>query len=161
MSELSEQKQDASEINLNSERFAILDSIEYDVPPECVVCMENITEENWALYSDEAEAKTWKPSPVCKDCIKLMLDHEFEKFVKEVRETDCKATLRRLCEIGPPINLRDPKGAAFICDNEQKEVKHFYHSNSVQSAKLTGSFVGAQREELWEEIRQREAFTFS
>jgi hypothetical protein len=70
-------------------------------------------------------------------------------------EADCKATLRRLLEKGPPIWLEDKHGFP-IPENGDTHVitLWFMHSNEERSAKLKGALEGEAREKLWLELKE-------
>lgn len=118
---------------------------------ECKCCLSEIDIINYVLYKDSSESK-WLSCFYCCDCIQELLKTSWERYVKLIEKADCAAALKRLINIGPPINIRDPDGIP--CDNESKEVYIFYFNDSEQSAKLVGSYVGEDRTKWWDELKE-------
>lgn len=110
----------------------------------CYSCLDTLCEENYVLYKDKEE-NDWYPCIYCSECIKYMLDTQWGQYMQNISQPDCAATLRRILESGPPINLRDK---SIICNNDNSEVYKFYFSKCEQSAKLKGSLVGEEREKF-------------
>ena len=113
---------------------------------ECLSCMDDITIENYVLYKDQ-ENNEWKSCYYCSICIKYMIDTQWDNYINSIEKVDCAATLRRLLEMGPPINFRDK---TIECNNE---VYKFYYSGQEQDAKLKGSLIGKERDEWIENQR--------
>lgn len=107
---------------------------------ECSICFDEITKDNYVLYKDK-EDTLWLKSNYCKSCIQYLISTQWERYVDSVDKANCAAELRRLLELGPPINLREK---SFICNNERSEVYKLYYDSGEQSAKLNGSLTGVE-----------------
>jgi hypothetical protein len=96
----------------------------------------------------------WLPSGFCIHCIKHLLSTQWDTYVNTLCKTTCKAEQRRMLTRGPPINLSDK--TALPCPDDEEVYALWYMSSpdEEQSAKLTGSLVGKEREEYWNSQRQ-------
>jgi hypothetical protein len=138
----------------------------------CLSCWDDITQENYVEYryilpNTSDKFSPWLKSGFCQMCVNHLQNTQWEKYVKELAGTTCKAEQRRLLTRGPPINLRDP--TAMPCgdpppkaidekaktngdsDNTNSSSSAYYcevselwfaSDNLVHSAKLNGSLVG-------------------
>lgn len=80
----------------------------------------------------------------------------YSTFVNRVKTTDCQAELRRLLATGPPIYISDKHAMPLPEHNGDTHVcKLWYASDNLErSAKLTNAVEGAERDALWEELKQ-------
>ena len=77
-------------------------------------------------------------------------------FVNRVKTTDCQAELRRLLATGPPIYISDKHAMPLPEHTGDTHVcKLWYASDNLErSAKLSNAVEGAERDALWEELKQ-------
>jgi hypothetical protein len=109
---------------------------------ECAACIGSIDNGNYVLYKEKEDGE-WKPFQYCSSCITHLLQTGWSEYLKQLKEANCEAALRRLLiRDGPPINFRD---STIKCDNEKSEVFMFYFSEMEQPAKLDGSLTGEDR----------------
>lgn len=118
---------------------------------ECKCCCNEIGEENYVFYRDHKDGELIFCN-YCDECITYLLENSWETYVKAVDKADCLAALKRLRELGPPINLREQ---GVPCNNESKEIYELYYKNSIQSAKLKNSLTGIEREKYWDVIKEK------
>ncbi|GFE55557.1 hypothetical protein BaOVIS_029610 [Babesia ovis] len=118
----------------------------------CLVCFEDLTRENAVGYKVDKDAE-WALATFCIDCIKYLLKTQYEKYINALRTTTCAKEQRSLLERGPPINVSDRLGFPLA---EKEEVYELFDvgESKVMSAKLEGSLVGEEREQLWKELSQ-------
>jgi hypothetical protein len=124
---------------------------------ECVVTMEEITEQNYVEYQCFPSLQ-WKSSKMEQCVIEELLRTQFHTYLQRVQRSDCQAELRRLLQSGPPIYLSDPIGLPLKKEEEEDEVdthivQLWYASDGqIRSAKLQNAVEGQEREELWKEL---------
>jgi hypothetical protein len=129
---------------------------------ECVVTMEEITEQNYVEYQCFPSLQ-WKSSKMEQCVIEELLRTQFDTYLQRVQRSDCQAELRRLLQSGPPIYLSDPIGLPLKKNEEEEEeeednmdthiVQLWYASDGqIRSAKLQKAREGHEREELWKEL---------
>ena len=135
------------------------DQQEHGSPVEGMCCLctyEDITLENgnYVEYQSYPSMK-WKPALFELSIIQTLLDTQFEKYVEQVKKTDCQAELRRLLADGPPIYVSD-KVALPLAEDDDKYVSKLWFSvnGKEQSAKLKGALEGEERQKLWEDLKQ-------
>ena len=119
---------------------------------ECTACFGQIDSSNYVLYKDDI-FKDWITCGYCLECVEYMLQHSWESFVDQVIKADCLAALTKLLARPPPTNFRD--GVGVPCNNETGEVVKFYFNGAEQSAKLEGALVGDERDQWYDEMKQR------
>lgn len=148
------------------------EEVEYDdvtIPEglECLVTMEDITVENYVEYQIYPSMK-WKTCYMEQCVVEELLATQFTRYVSQVRAADCQAELSRLLSQGPPIYISDPIGLPLRSDDddddddtkvEAEEGRHvhalWYSSDEqIRSAKLNGAVEGAERQKLWEELKE-------
>lgn len=107
----------------------------------CKLCFEDITDDSIVKYR-MSEIDEFKKFVYCSECLELLIDGQWDKYVTNLKKVDCEKSLLSLVNDGPPINFRD----TYIEDN--KEIYEFYYNNKVSSAKLKGSLLINERKEL-------------
>ena len=124
-------------------------------PDSCLICFDDITNETMTMYkrykrssgnNQDNENNFYTKSKCCVTCVKHMLDVSWENYVDRLKNADCEAEMRRLLELGPPINLRCSN--VLESDNKidpKEEFESLYFDNQEQSAKLKGSLIGDDR----------------
>mmetsp|Transcript_44335 Transcript_44335/g.65256 ORF Transcript_44335/g.65256 Transcript_44335/m.65256 type:complete len:161 (+) Transcript_44335:120-602(+) len=129
----------------------------HQIPKEgmcCLCTMEDITTEdlNYVEFQSYPSMK-WKPALFELCVVQQLLDTQFTNYINKVKKTDCQAELRRLLKDGPPIYISDKH--AFPLDEGDSYVINlwFAKDGEERSAKLTGAVDGAEREELWESLK--------
>ena len=115
----------------------------------CIACYDELTN---ILYYCEDYHKNWKRSQYCINCINYLKKMQWDNFQKDIND-DCLATLRRIIETGPPINVRDIY--SMKCENESGEVYLFMYENIEVDAKLENSLIGDERDLLWLELKNK------
>ena len=97
----------------------------------------------------------WKPCLYEKTIVEKLLAEQFTTFVERVKKTDCQAELRRLLAAGPPIWLEDSHALPLAEEGDTHVVQlWFAEGNEEVSAKLTGAVEGAERDQLWSELKK-------
>jgi hypothetical protein len=107
----------------------------------CKMCFEDITELLNVKYK-LSEIDEFKNFVYCSECLELLIDNQWEKYVTNLKKVDCEKSLLSLVNDGPPMNFRD----THIEDN--KEIYEFYYNDKIYSAKLKGSLDENERKEL-------------
>ena len=103
----------------------------------------------------------WKPCLYEASIVQKLLQEQFHDYIERVKKTDCQAELRRLLAKGPPIWLSDEhalpleKKEDSSSEPEQYVCQLWFQAdNRYMSAKLDGAVEGAERDSLWDELRQ-------
>lgn len=127
-------------------------------PPEghcCLATMEDITKEDGNYVEFQAfPSMTWKAAFFEQSVVQQLLDSQFHDFVTRVKTTDCQAELKRLLGAGPPIWISDKHGLP-LNDGDTHAVNLWYASDKTErSAKLEGAVDGAERQKLWDELKE-------
>mmetsp|Transcript_12994 Transcript_12994/g.19801 ORF Transcript_12994/g.19801 Transcript_12994/m.19801 type:complete len:161 (-) Transcript_12994:165-647(-) len=133
-------------------------SSKHGVPTEGMCCLctyEDITLEdgNYVEYQTYPSLE-WKPALFELSVIQSLLESQFQKYIEQVKKTDCQAELRRLLESGPPIYVSDKVALPLPDGDEYVSKLWFACDNTERSAKLVGAVDGEEREKLWDELRQ-------
>lgn len=111
----------------------------------CKMCFEDITESLMVKYR-LSEIDEFKNFVYCSECLELLIDKQWEKYVTNLKKVDCEKSLLSLINDGVPINFRD----THIEDN--KEIHEFYYNNKICSGKLKGSLLIDERKELQDKL---------
>jgi len=123
--------------------------INFNAGEDCVCCFEPFEGSNKVDYQNHVD-DSWRQSPYCLDCITHLQNTNWDKYINDVTKADCKASLRRALEDGPPIYIRDK---AFETEgiNNTGEIFQLRCEGKVISAKLKGSLEGDERNKWWNE----------
>lgn len=126
---------------------------------------------------------TWHPAGYERSVVEHLLDTQFESYLEKVRTTDCQSELRRLLSVGPPVYLSDPHALPLpqtpptptpdggVGDGDTPTgggddtptggsgdthvvAVWFAGDGTERSARLRGSVVGEERNQLWEELKR-------
>ena len=124
----------------------------FTVATDCKACLSEIDADNYVLYMDNPDAD-WKSCGYCVECVEHILAEGWKSFYHQVVAADCLAALSRLLSKPPPINFRDT--LAVPCDNPTGEVYQFLFRGAPQSAKLDGSLTGVERDQWFNEMKER------
>ena len=114
----------------------------------CSSCFDEIDNNNMVKYKVKSENKQWLISNYCENCVHYVINTSWKIFTDSVEKADCKKSLQKILDVGPPINIRDKVG---FPDPNNKETLTEIHSllfcrnNTIQSAKLKGSLTGIER----------------
>lgn len=111
----------------------------------CKMCFEDITKLLEVKYR-LSEIDEFKNFVYCSECLELLIDEQWEKYVTNLKKVDCEKSLLSLIKDGPPINFRD----THIEDN--REIYEFYYNDKIQSAKLKGSLEENERKNLHDRL---------
>ena len=111
----------------------------------CKVCFEDIDDNSIVKYR-LSEIDDFKILVYCHECLQLLMDTQWNKYVANLKTVDCEKSLLSLINDGPPINFRD----TFIENN--KEIYDFYYNNKIHSSKLKGSLNEIDRKRLHEKL---------
>ena len=105
-------------------------NVEYTSPPsgigviptnlECLVTMEDITEENYVEYQIYPSYE-WKSSLLSQPIIEMLLQTQFQTYMERIQASDCQAELKRLLQQGPPIYISDPYGLPLVNQNHDDD----------------------------------------
>lgn len=107
----------------------------------CKMCFEDITELLAVKYR-LSEADEFKNFVYCSECLELLIDKQWEKYITNLKKVDCEKSLLSLINDGVPVNFKD----THIEDN--KEIYEFLANNKIFSAKLKGSLNENERKNL-------------
>ena len=105
------------------------------------MCFEDIVNDSIVKYR-MSEIDEFKNFVYCGECLELLIDKQWEKYVTNLKKVDCEKSLLSLIKDGTPANFRD----THIEDN--KEIYEFYYNNEVHSAKLKGALNENERKKL-------------
>ncbi len=111
----------------------------------CKFCFEDIIEESKVQYR-LSNVEDFKDFVYCLDCLNLLINTQWDKYVSGLKKADCEKSLLALIACGPPINFRD----TYI--EENKEIYEFYYNNKIHSAKLKSSLSAEERYELHKKL---------
>ena len=116
---------------------------------------EDITDEdkNYVEYQTMPSSK-WSPCLFERSVVETMLESEFGRYMERVKKTDCQAELRRLLAAGPPVWLSDKNGLPLSDGDEYVSKLWFASDNLERSARLKGSKIGKERDDLLEELKE-------
>src|SRR5687768_13407361 len=115
----------------------------HKLPAEGATCMSCWDDIDSSIYVEfkTSENSEWLPSGFCENCVKHLLDNQWELYTSALAKTTCKAEQRRLLKIGPPINIKDH--TALACPDGGEVFLIWYMSDGQEhSAKLKGSLMG-------------------
>lgn len=76
-------------------------------PEMCLVCYDDLTNENSLEYQSVNNPTDWFPAYFCADCTGELQNIQFFKYCNDLANTTCAKEQRILLERGPPVNLRD------------------------------------------------------
>ena len=105
------------------------------------MCFDDIPDESIVKYR-LSELDDFKTFVYCSECLELLIDGQWDKYITNLKKVDCERSLLSLINDGPPINFRD----TYIEGN--KEIHEFQYNGNIYSAKLKGSLDENQRKEL-------------
>ena len=107
---------------------------------ECSCCFGEIN--NVKIREKDGE---WKNSIYCKDCLLFMKETQFNEYVEAITKADCKVSLERLINLGPPTNIRDSQ-----IDIEIDEIKI---NEQIESGKLENVYPSEELEKYKEFLK--------
>lgn len=107
----------------------------------CKLCFEDIDNDSIVKYR-MSEIDYFKNFVYCSDCLELLINGQWEKYITNLKKVDCEKSLLSLIHAGTPVNFRD----THIEDN--KEIYEFYYNGKICSAKLKGSLNENERKNL-------------
>ena len=117
---------------------------------DCSLCYNEI--ENPVMYKKNTFDK-WYGTTVCLDCILYLKRTQYNDYLNNVQTTDCKRTLKRLLEIGPPMWVNDEHIFKNVDYNQDEHIIEFKCNHEITSARLDGSVDGDERTQLWENLK--------
>lgn len=107
----------------------------------CKLCFEDIANDSIVKYRI-SEIDEFKNFVYCIECLELLIDGQWEKYITNLKKVDCEKSLLSLINSGTPMNFRD----TYI--EENKEIYEFLANNKIFSAKLKGSLNENERKNL-------------
>eukprot|EP01055_Gregarina_sp_Pseudo9_P002765 Gregarina_sp_Pseudo_9__2764@NODE_2_length_7458_cov_33_430786_g1_i0_p8_GENE_NODE_2_length_7458_cov_33_430786_g1_i0NODE_2_length_7458_cov_33_430786_g1_i0_p8_ORF_typecomplete_len135_score15_53zfRING_2/PF13639_6/0_042Destabilase/PF05497_12/0_024zfC3HC4_2/PF13923_6/0_38zfC3HC4/PF00097_25/0_3zfRING_5/PF14634_6/7_9zfRING_5/PF14634_6/80zfRING_5/PF14634_6/3_5e03Cys_rich_CPXG/PF14255_6/4_NODE_2_length_7458_cov_33_430786_g1_i034583862 len=122
----------------------------------CKICWEDLEDEVKVQFTIDRvvdDNTEWKDCLFCYDCIQLLLQSQFEKFMNDAINADCEKVIQRLVQRGPPVWVHDPNGFPDTGDEEIPWMRRC-HNGQVFSGKLKGAKEGEERGALWAELKQ-------
>ena len=138
---------------------------------ECLVSMEDITEENYVEYQIHPTGE-WKSSFLSQPIIEHLLQTQFNTYMERIQSSDCQAELKRLLQQGPPIYISDPYGLPLepppsdeagtgsnktdsSTSNSDKHVMNLWYASDrqIHSSILQNAVVGDAHATLWNELQ--------
>ena len=135
----------------------VASSSEHSAPAdglECMATMEDITldDGNYCEYQTAPSMK-WHPSLYSSEVVRRLINTQFPEYVSGVRKADCEADLKRRIGKGPPIWVED-KHAMPVPEEDTHICRVWFSGDGKEySAKLRGALEGAERDALWEELK--------
>tara|TARA_B100001094_G_C18126031_1_gene769515 strand:- start:384 stop:770 length:387 start_codon:yes stop_codon:yes gene_type:complete len=113
---------------------------------DCKSCFEDLTKINKVYYRINNK-KNWLESKYCCNCVTYLQNTAWKIFTDQVTKADCKKALKKILDVGPPINLRDKNGFPDPIDNTKlTEIDELlFYDNIIKPAKLKDSLVGQER----------------
>eukprot|EP01139_Manchomonas_bermudensis_P015393 Amastigsp_a510117_159.p3 type:complete len:145 gc:universal Amastigsp_a510117_159:740-306(-) len=120
---------------------------------ECLICYDDITAETYAEYKATADGP-WLPALICANCIQVLLDTLYNKWVNDLKCTKCAAEQRRMLARGPPVNVYDAHALPAENDNHGEIAALWFAARGDVSPKLKDSLEGQARLDFWNEQKQ-------
>jgi hypothetical protein len=105
----------------------------------CLICINNIEPNDYVWYTIEEiinesnYQQKWTRFPYCIDCVNYLKSSLWDKYVMDLKKSDCEKSLRHIIESGPPGRVRD----AFIASNQ--EIYAFKVNDQIISSDLDGA----------------------
>jgi hypothetical protein len=109
------------------------------------MCFDEITPETGVKYKLNI-MDNFKNFDYCISCLTLLMDTQWMKYIKDIKNADCEKSLVNLIKAKPPINFRDNR------IEENKEIYEFFCDGKNYSAKLKGSFDAEMRDRLYNKL---------
>jgi hypothetical protein len=119
------------------------------VPPglECAAYLIDIDDNDYCEF--QTNDGLWHSSPYCSDVVKHLLQTGFHSYLKTIDQADCKATLRRLIQNGPPLYLNDK---TFNISEDQYIMKVWFKSENREiDAIYSDAPTEDDRMRLWDQ----------
>uniref|UniRef100_A0A7S1XY23 Uncharacterized protein n=1 Tax=Phaeomonas parva TaxID=124430 RepID=A0A7S1XY23_9STRA len=122
---------------------------------ECLVTFEDITPEdrNFCEYCC-APSRTWKAAKMSCEVVEMMRMQQFGQYMDRIKKSTCAAEMRRLLEAGPPEYVSDKHGLPMPEGDTHIETLWYASDGEERSARLEGAPTGAEREALWQSLRE-------
>jgi hypothetical protein len=118
---------------------------------ECNICYDDFTLESRCMYKTRLNTE-WVPFNWCIDCVRHMINTQYQAWIESVKNATCPKALQRLIDQGPPIWLYD--ATTFPVQPDDYVIEIGYNNPVVSiSAKLTGAVEGDAREHVWNEMK--------
>ena len=126
----------------------------------CGCCFDEIDNNNMVKYKINSHDSQWLISNYCENCVNYIISTSWKIFTDSVEKADCKKSLQKILDVGPPINIRDKVG--FPDPNNKDNLTEidsllFCRNKQIKSAKLDGSLEGVDRDNY---IKLLENFKF-
>eukprot|EP01054_Gregarina_sp_Poly1_P010681 Gregarina_sp_Poly_1__10680@NODE_807_length_6221_cov_56_782580_g588_i0_p4_GENE_NODE_807_length_6221_cov_56_782580_g588_i0NODE_807_length_6221_cov_56_782580_g588_i0_p4_ORF_typecomplete_len130_score22_50Destabilase/PF05497_12/0_032zfRING_2/PF13639_6/0_35_NODE_807_length_6221_cov_56_782580_g588_i057966185 len=121
----------------------------------CKICWEDLDDDLKVQFTTDLEVTAntnWKDCLFCHDCVQLLIQTQFDKFMHDAVNVDCERTMRRLMERGPPIWVHDDNGFPDTNNMEVPWLKRM-QTQEIFSGKLKGAKEGEARDALWKELK--------
>jgi len=109
----------------------------------CVGCLNDIVDN---IFYRDKEFSPWLKSNYCSECLNYMIQNQLKHFVEKIKTENCKKSLERLIQMGPPNNIREPLGLP--CENEKNEVYDLLINGEISSAKVINTLKEEELEEF-------------
>ncbi len=102
-----------------------------DLNPQCIICFDQINQNNFVLAKINSE---WKLNSYCKDCVEYYKSIMWKNYISNIINADCKKSLDR------SINYPMPK---FLTDNSSltgNQISSLYYNDSYMDSRLEIEF---------------------
>ena len=102
-----------------------------------------------------ANSHEWTVSKYCYACVERVKNDSFNNYIDSVKTATCPKQLRKLIDDGPPIYVSDQRIFPVSPDDHVHEFRRIHPDSTEEliSARLTGSVIGEEREQLWKELQ--------
>lgn len=117
---------------------------------DCSFCFNEITD---CVEYKKNTTNEWFQSSICFECIMYLKRSQYGDYITQIQSTDCKRTLKRLLEMGPPLWVHDVNVFKNVDYENNENVIEFKCNDEIISARLEGSVDGEERKRLWDSLR--------
>lgn len=102
-------------------------------PKMCLVCFDDLNNENSLEYQSANDSIYWFPAYFCSDCTGALQDIQFFKYCNDLANTTCAKQQRILLERGLPINVRDKNAFPMSGDKEIMKLRRAADKQVIQN----------------------------
>lgn len=96
----------------------------------CIICCDDIDKNDIVEYLDHNNI--WQKTDFCINCINYELDNLWKRYISNLKEVDCEASLKRLITKESRIYFAFPEL------NDGKDILEFRYKNEKFSGKIRG-----------------------
>jgi hypothetical protein len=117
---------------------------------DCSICFNEISK---GVEYRKNTSNEWFETSVCLDCVMHLKKTQYNDYINQIQTTDCKRTLKRLLDMGPPVWIYDVNIFKDVDYEKNENIIEFKYNDECRSARLDGSVEGDERIALWESLK--------